>query len=32
MVPIDNPYTPGGGTQPYELVGRDELREKVKNT
>jgi AAA ATPase domain len=30
MNPIDNPYTPGAGTPPPELAGRDELREKVR--
>jgi AAA ATPase domain len=30
MDPIQNPYTPGAGTQPPELAGRDELREKVR--
>lgn len=29
MNPITNPYTPGAGTQPRELAGRDELRTKV---
>jgi AAA ATPase domain len=29
MNPITNPYTPGAGTPPPELAGRDELREKV---
>ena len=28
--PIDNPFAPGAGTPPPELVGRDELREKVR--
>jgi hypothetical protein len=30
MNPINNPYTPGAGTPPVELAGRDELREKVR--
>jgi hypothetical protein len=30
MNPIDNPYTPGAGTPPPELAGRDDLREKVR--
>ena len=30
MDPIKNPYTPGAGTPPSELAGRDELREKVR--
>lgn len=30
MNPIRNPYTPGAGTPPSELAGRDELREKVR--
>ncbi len=30
MDPIKNPYTPGAGTAPPELAGRDELREKVR--
>ena len=30
MNPIQNPYTPGAGTPPSELAGRDELREKVR--
>ena len=29
MNPITNPYTPGAGTPPRELAGRDELRNKV---
>lgn len=32
MDPIDNPYTPGAGTQPHELAGRDELRNNLKIT
>jgi hypothetical protein len=28
--PIRNPYTPGAGTPPPELAGRDELREQVR--
>lgn len=28
--PIDNPYTPGAGTPPPELAGRDELRRSVR--
>ncbi len=30
MDPIRNPYTPGAGTPPPELAGRDELREQVR--
>lgn len=30
MDPISNPYTPGAGTPPPELAGRDELRERVR--
>ena len=30
MDPITNPYSPGAGTPPPELAGRDELREKVR--
>lgn len=30
MDPITNPYTPGAGTPPRELAGRDDLREKVR--
>lgn len=30
MDAITNPYTPGAGTQPRELAGRDELRNKVR--
>ncbi|WP_129135436.1 ATP-binding protein [Luteimonas sp. YGD11-2] len=30
MDPISNPYTPGAGTQPPELAGRDELLEAVR--
>lgn len=30
MDPIRNPYTPGAGTPPPELAGRDALREKVR--
>lgn len=30
MDPIINPYTPGAGTPPRELAGRDELRNKVR--
>lgn len=30
MNPITNPYTPGAGTPPRELAGRDGLRDKVK--
>lgn len=30
MDPIRNPYAPGAGTQPPELAGRDELRERVR--
>jgi hypothetical protein len=30
MDPIRNPYTPGAGTPPPELAGRNELREQVR--
>lgn len=30
MDPIKNPYSPGAGTQPPELAGRDALRETVR--
>lgn len=30
MDPIRNPYSPGAGTPPPELAGRDELRETVR--
>ena len=30
MDPIRNPYSPGAGSPPPELAGRDELREKVR--
>lgn len=30
MNPVTNPFSPGAGTPPPELVGRDELREKVR--
>lgn len=30
MDPVNNPYSPGAGTQPPELAGRDELRDKIK--
>lgn len=30
MDPIRNPYAPGAGTQPPELAGRDDLRERVR--
>lgn len=30
MDPIQNPFSPGAGTQPPELAGRDELREIVR--
>ncbi|MHB8369931.1 MAG: AAA family ATPase [Leptospirales bacterium] len=30
MNPIQNPFSPGAGTTPPELVGRDDLIEKVK--
>lgn len=30
MDPITNPYSPGAGTPPPELAGRDDLREKVR--
>ena len=30
MDPVRNPYSPGAGTPPPELAGRDELRERVR--
>ena len=30
MDPVSNPYSPGAGTPPPELAGRDELRETVR--
>ena len=30
MDPISNPYSPGAGTKPPALAGRDELREKIR--
>ena len=30
MDPVKNPYSPGAGTPPPELAGRDELRETVR--
>ncbi len=30
MNPVTNPYSPGAGTQPPELAGRDEVREDVR--
>src|SRR5262249_37396539 len=30
MDPVRNPYAPGAGTPPPELVGRDELRERAR--
>ena len=30
MDPIRNPYSPGAGSQPPELAGRDELREMIR--
>src|SRR6266496_5070108 len=30
MDPITNPYSPGAGTPPPELAGRDDLRETVR--
>lgn len=30
MDPIRNPYTPGAGTPPPELAGRDDLREQIR--
>ena len=30
MNPITNPYSPGAGTPPPELAGRDELLNKVR--
>lgn len=29
MNPIENPFSPGAGTQPPELAGRDDIREQV---
>lgn len=30
MNPVTNPYTPGAGTPPRELAGRDDLRNRVR--
>jgi hypothetical protein len=30
MDPIENPYSPGAGTPPPELAGRDEIRKQVR--
>ncbi len=30
MSPLNNPFSPGAGTQPPELAGRDELRETLR--
>lgn len=30
MDPVTNPYSPGAGSQPPELAGRDKLREQVR--
>lgn len=30
MDPIRNPYSPGAGAKPHELVGRDDIRDKVR--
>ncbi|HYZ10620.1 MAG TPA: ATP-binding protein, partial [Actinomycetota bacterium] len=30
MDPVVNPFSPGAGTPPPELAGRDELRETVR--
>lgn len=30
MDPVQNPYSPGAGTPPPELAGRDEIREQVR--
>ena len=30
MDPILNPYSPGAGTPPPELAGRDALRERIR--
>ncbi len=30
MDPISNPYSPGAGSPPPELAGRDKLREQVR--
>src|SRR5580692_10509176 len=30
MDPVRNPYSPGAGTPPPELAGRDELRETIR--
>jgi hypothetical protein len=30
MDPINNPYSPGAGTPPPELAGRDDIREKIR--
>lgn len=29
MDKVSNPYTPGAGIQPHELVGRDEIKEEI---
>src|SRR5580658_4078229 len=29
MDPVENPYSPGAGTQPPELAGREELLKKI---
>ena len=30
MSPLDNPFTPGAGTPPPELAGRDELLDAIR--
>jgi len=30
MDPVTNPYSPGAGTPPPELAGRDEIRASVR--
>ena len=30
MDPVENPYSPGAGSPPHELAGRDRIREQVR--
>ena len=30
MDPVENPYSPGAGSPPPELAGRDRIREQVR--
>jgi hypothetical protein len=30
MDPVENPYSPGAGSPPSELAGRDRIREQVR--